>query len=104
MKDCNGLWGFMMMIVLLTLGCRSKKSFSKVTFHAKSKDKVSIFNNCLRNWSYQNITTEQEVTVLHFVPKQAIHFLRSSNLIIGVNRRNDTIAILDKDYNDIIEI
>lgn len=58
---------------------------------------------CKSRWVYNDLLEEQTITVLLFSAKFNQGVQSFPNVLIGVTFKNDTIAILDKDFDGILK-
>jgi hypothetical protein len=61
-----------------------------------NKEKLKV-ESCMNKWIYKDLLEEQTVSVLVYSAKFNHGVQSFPNLLIGVNLKHDTIAILDKD-------
>lgn len=61
-------------------------------------------HQCYNAWEYTVLKDSMTVTVLLFDAKERYDLSFHPNFIIGVTSTNDTIAFIDKEYNDRIKI
>jgi len=59
---------------------------------------------CRSKWIYKNLEKEQEATVLLFSKKFNRGVSSFPNFLIVLTKGNDTIAFLDKDFDDEIKV
>ncbi len=59
-------------------------------------------NSCIKKWDLVDLKTSKMVHVLRFDAKYKQTLVQYPNLIIGIDEKNDTIAIIDIDFNEII--
>lgn len=81
------------LILVSNISCtrfnRSKK------FIRREGDKIS---NCMNNWVYSDLEKSQKIRVEIIDKQSSFDLFYFPNLIIGVTEKDDTIAVIDKDY------
>lgn len=60
--------------------------------------------NCRDKWIYKDLKEKNEIKVLLFDEKRQRHLYSFPNFVIGITNANDTIAILDKEFDGLIKI
>ena len=83
--------------VFLLSGCylRSKK------FWSREEAKIE---RCRNEWKYVDLAEKQELKVLLFRDRFLFDIQVFPAFAIGVNNHSDTIAVIDKDFEGIVEI
>jgi len=82
---------WILVLLIFFLGCRT------TSFYQKEYREVSKSYN---NWVYKELKNKQDIRVLLFNKKVRIDLLSYPNFIIGINKQGDTIAVIDKDYEN----
>lgn len=68
------------------------------------RNETKKIEDCRSKWIYKDLQREQELTVLLFSPKKQFDLSFFPNLVIGLTETKDTIAFIDKDFENRIEI
>ena len=68
------------------------------------RNETKKIEDCRSKWTYKDLQREQELTVLLFSPKQHFDLSFFPNFLIGLTETKDTIAFIDKDFENRIEI
>ena len=98
MKKSQIIIYFLLIINILISGC--------TRYYAKNiiNKYEQIVNNCQNEWIYSDLNAETTIKVLLFEAKRNFDLNSHPAFIIGNTKSNEIIAILDKDFDKILEV
>ena len=99
MKHAFLLMGFLIVF-------SSCKGFYSKHFVSKERwEKEHIYvENCRDNWTYSDLNDSLSIEVIHFENQWNYDLAHFPSFFIGVTAKNDTIGIIDYDFNGNVEI